>query len=216
MLFLLFLVLFWLVSIVHLGAAFLAKDELRRFTKLFLIPLLLMYYVARTGAKFYPVVFALIFGWIGDVFLVRTNRKKYLKFGLLFFLLGHFAYIAAFAYYISAVNLRVIPVAAVLALLLALGVYRLDKPPRRLLIPGAIYYFTLEILNIVVFMLLIANRDLVSLLAFSGAMLFLISDTILGYFNFSAHSRRSHFYIMLPYLSAQFLLVLSLVKLGTR
>jgi uncharacterized membrane protein YhhN len=214
MIFLIFLILFGLFSFVHLGAAFFAKDSVRRFTKLFLVPLLLLYYVSRTDNRLWQVVFALIFGWIGDVFLVKTNRQKYLKCGLIFFLLGHLSYIFAFACFISSVDLRVIPPALVVSLLLALVTYRFDKPPRKFLPAAAIYYFTLEALNVCVFMLLLANRSVVSLIAFAGAFLFLVSDTILGYFNFTAHSRRSHFYIMLPYLAAQFMLVISLTRLG--
>ena len=66
----LFLGLLIIATVWHLIESWRDNIRRRKFTKPFLIPLILLYYVTSTDHLIWFLVLALIFSWLGDVFLV--------------------------------------------------------------------------------------------------------------------------------------------------
>ena len=88
-----FIILFGLVAVLHLYSTFLSNTDIHFVTKPLLIPLLgigLLF-----GKINYPksIIGALMFSWIGDIFLLFDN---YFIPGLISFLTAHVFYIHAF------------------------------------------------------------------------------------------------------------------------
>ena len=66
----LFLGLLLIATVWHLIESWNDNMRRRRFTKPFLIPLILLYYLVSTSHPIWFLVLALIFSWLGDVFLM--------------------------------------------------------------------------------------------------------------------------------------------------
>lgn len=80
---------------VHLYCCFHAHEDIRKATKVFLMPFLaLTYYLGCTKEKFSKVILcAIIFGCLGDLFLIIENL---FLLGVVSFLVGHLLYIITF------------------------------------------------------------------------------------------------------------------------
>ncbi|HQN49281.1 MAG TPA: lysoplasmalogenase family protein [Caldisericia bacterium] len=57
----------------------------RFFSKPLLMPLLLLYYLLSTDKPIIFLIFALIFSFFGDLFLLFEDKKSFFILGLLFF-----------------------------------------------------------------------------------------------------------------------------------
>jgi uncharacterized membrane protein YhhN len=181
---------------------------------------LLIYITYHTQLKgrFSKRIFSgLIFGLIGDSFLMFVKvHDNFFVAGLFAFLLGHLAYISAF--YIdykwqTAINKKATLITAITLVIYCLGFYVACKP-----VLGPLKYHVIVYTIVIALMVLMAvNRkgrvkaisyDLI----FYGAVLFLISDTILAYDKFVHPIRLSGVFIMATYTVAQFLITLGAIE----
>ena len=93
--------LFCIIFVMHL---IFTKNEYNRgrcYTKPFLMPLLAIYYILSVAEVNKFIVMALVFGFMGDVFLMWPKRKNNFMLGLGAFLIGHFCYVLLFLQGIS-------------------------------------------------------------------------------------------------------------------
>jgi len=86
---LIFLIIFGFVSVFHIVFIIQKKERLRQISKCFIIPFLLAAYIAGGGTKFLLPIPGLVLGWIGDVLLIKIQKRIYFMLGLASFLLGH-------------------------------------------------------------------------------------------------------------------------------
>jgi uncharacterized membrane protein YhhN len=96
----LFLHLYTIASMVEIFARTSGRDDLEMIVKPLLMPLLIIWFV-RSAAIISPLerwtIIALIFSWGGDVFLLFADKAEYwFMAGLGSFLVGHLCYIQAF------------------------------------------------------------------------------------------------------------------------
>ena len=151
----------------------------------------------------------------GDVFLM-LRRRRFLA-GLTAFLLAHVAYVVAFDTFRA--DLRTITTFGVV-LVLGAGLYvRLVRGMRArgelaLAVPVGLY--NVAIAAMVTSALLTVSRPgwagFESGIAIAGALLFMISDTLIGWTRFVRSFRRSEVAITVTYHLAQVLLVLALLR----
>lgn len=86
-------------SLLHLVAIAAGWSVLRFVTKPLLMALLLVFFLSasqKNNAARYPVLLALVFSWLGDVFLMNEGNT-YFTAGLASFLVAHIFYILFFA-----------------------------------------------------------------------------------------------------------------------
>jgi uncharacterized membrane protein YhhN len=213
-----FFVVFGIVSLIHIVFIILRKETLRRVSKMLIIPPLLGAYIAGAGnLPFFPIP-ALIFGWIGDVLLIR---KKNFTLGLASFLLGHLCYIIAFIQILNAagpgfaanVNTPALLIFAPQAFVLGIVVFRLIKPSKELFVPVVLYMIVLLVMGLFGFQVFLLNPGLAGLLLISGCFNFMISDTILAYYTFRKLKLSGAVLIMVFYILAQAEIVLGLLSL---
>jgi uncharacterized membrane protein YhhN len=216
---------FLVVALVHILMILLNKEKARQISKAFIMPSLLAVYVSAPGNPHVFVVLALVFGWMGDVLLIRIEQKVYFMLGLASFLLGHLLYILTFVHILGLFNLGGnavgaahidLPALALNALPgigLGIVVFRLIKPPKDMYAPVILYMIILEALAFFGFQILLARPDFAGLLVLSGCFCFMISDTILAYYTFRKPKMYGTFFLMLYYIAAQAELVLGIIKI---
>lgn len=208
-----FLVLFVLFSIAHLISETLWSRAGRYVTKPLLMPALALYYVTAAAEPNPFLLAAILCGWLGDIFLMIPDPQKtrrYFKPGLVAFLLGHFLYIAVFAAYLP--YSASVPAWgwACLAVFVAAGVvgYRLIAPHAQEMLPAIIAYIIIIVLmgaSTVLPLGSVCTAGAVT--AMTGALVFMISDTINAYNRFAREIPFERLFTMSTYLIGQFLLV---------
>ena len=207
------LAVYGLIGIANLVGNVLDMSELSQYSKSLLMPVLLLYlYESSKGAVTLKTLIAggaLIFSWGGDLFLINPD---YFLQGLGCFFIAQSLYIVAFrkaTYGPVYFSLKfVIPIALVGVVVLLY------------LIPSAdgfeipIILYSLVILGMLAAAL---GRSGLTLdnsfkLAATGAALFVISDLTIAVNKFVIEIPAANFWIMLTYISAQFLIVQGLIK----
>lgn len=158
------------------------------------------------------IALALMFSLAGDILLMFVAKSQmYFLIGLVSFLIAHLMYIIAFA---QQQNKALKPYRLILVLLVyACGLfYFLKDGLHDMLIPVIIYMVIILSMATMAFL----RQNMISktsyLLVLSGAILFMISDSILALNKFYQPLAYANVSIMFTYALAQFLIVLGILK----
>ena len=147
----LFLGLLLIATVWHLIESWNDNMRRRRFTKPFLIPLILLYYLISTSHPIWFLVLALIFSWLGDVFLMFQGNTWF-TIGGCFFGVSHIFFVLTYVGRIqwSAVHLYVIiPVAIVYIAITTLVIRAVIKQtPKKMLPPMYLYLIANSTMNV--------------------------------------------------------------------
>lgn len=81
------------LAIVHLISCWRGDDDLRKPTKVALMPVIALAYLAFARMPSLWVVAGLLFGCLGDLFLLWPLKKKFFVLGTSSFFLGHVCYL---------------------------------------------------------------------------------------------------------------------------
>lgn len=194
----------------HLSTCYIEKELPRKVSKIFIIPLLLLGLII--SKTFHFLLYAgLILGWIGDVCLIFTGKKKFFVIGAISFGLGHLAYISSTImlffqkYTLSTIPYWIYIILTIVAVAFILfTTLRIKKKVGLVSYLGAFYFY---ILVVAILTSVLTNRYILSL----GFAIFMISDSILSIARFAHPIKRQHFYIMSTYIVAQTLICLSFI-----
>ncbi|MGL5085465.1 MAG: lysoplasmalogenase [Clostridium sp.] len=205
------LIIFLIVFIMHI---IYTKNENRKgriWTKPFLMPLLAMYYVVSANEVNKLIVIALLFGFIGDVFLMWDNRENNFLFGLGAFFLGHLCYVILFIKDVSfskdvPIWFYIIILIYVLGAIVIMG--KLNNYLGAMKIPAYLYAIVILLMSFTsLTRVWVIGMNIEFILSFIGTILFLCSDTILGFATFKGKFKYASVYIMITYVLAQALIV---------
>jgi uncharacterized membrane protein YhhN len=198
------IVAYGIVSIIELV---MAHSSVRYVTKPLLMILLAAYVYAGhlNSASQRALLFTLLYAWLGDVFLlVPGNNPLFFQLGLASFLLMQVAYIRQFVGFGALTwSWWSIPVLVYVFGFLA---YLYPVLPAALLGPVIVYALALGA------MLYFAFQLRVSALTW-GAILFVLSDSLLAFAKFKFEYPWNSFAVMSTYILAQLLLIQALCKL---
>jgi uncharacterized membrane protein YhhN len=211
-----FFIVFALVSVTHIMSIILQRETIRWVSKILIIPPLLAAYIVAyingTESLVFPIP-ALVLGWVGDILLIRKEKKIWLL-GLVAFLLGHICYMITF---IQILNFTISMPAMIIftpqVLVLGIVVFRLIKPLKEMRLPVILYMIFLVSMGLFGFQVFLINLSLGGLLLISGCFNFRISDTILAYYTFRKYKISGSVLIMIFYILAQAEIVLGLLVL---
>ena len=194
---------FAIIGLIHLVTLFVDWSDGSTYTKLALMPLLLLGFVlalpARRGIVFVIGSIAIVLSWFGDALIASPGDLGFLL-GLGSFLLAHVAYLVLFAW---PLRQRPVPWPALIFAAWWLALVTILAPYiGALLMPVAAYGLVLAVASAAA---LGTNR-----LAAIGATLFLISDTLLAFRLFYPDFEfwQMNFTIMVFYIVGQGLIVL--------
>jgi uncharacterized membrane protein YhhN len=204
------------VSAAHLIFLFFEKNIPRNIAKIFLLPLLAVVYLSGANNIFVPVLLALVFGWGGDLFLLKIDDAKFFRLGLGSFLAGHLCYIISFIFSTTTLNSIALIVSLAMAVPLVFIVHWIIKPEKEMDLPVIVYEIIIILMSLSALQLMLSRRDGYGLLIFAGSLSFLLSDATLAYITFRTKSKYASLFVMFSYIAAQAAIVLGLVGISPR
>lgn len=212
-----FLAVFFLSAAIHLYASYKCDKKLRAATKGFIVLALLGWYCVTAAEPSWFVILALATSWLGDVLLIPAGTVWFTAGGVSF-MVSHALFILAYLANVdfAAIPLWAIPAAAAIYITAVCFIFSDLKSslPRALFYPMFAYLLINGAMNCFALYQLLSLPCLATAIVFIGAMLFFASDTLLFFVRFKKDTRqKSHFYVMLTYIFAEFLIVLGLILL---
>ena len=217
----LWLVLYIVVSAIHLYHSWKDDANKRRLTKPFLLVFLILFYLFSAKQIKIFLLLALIFSWLGDVLLIPKGHGWFTAGGISF-LFSHIFFILTYTDHIlyeNVVWLIVIP-AAILYYAVALLIIRAlkDTTPKPMVVPMYLYLIANSTMNLFALMQLFSHRNGAAWVAFIGAVLFYISDCTLFLVRYYKKNQdlifKKHFTVMATYLAGELLIVLGVLGLA--
>ena len=178
---------------------------------------LIGYYLSMAPQRNLKVLCALFFCWVGDFLLMFTDR------GELFFMLGLVAFLIGHLFYIFSFNQLVWPPAGNLLptqkaryafpiMLAGTGLMVVLFPSLDTMkIPVLIYSIVLMLMACYALFRLGRTSKASFLWVFMGALIFMLSDSLLAINKFHTNFQLASIAIMLTYISAQFMIVRGVV-----
>lgn len=179
-------------------------------TKPLIMPLLILYYITLTQNINFIIVGALIFGFLGDVFLL--DSKNHFTKGLLSFFCGHILYIVAFYLNFTIKGVKGFYFAFIIfylfyALLLVKGLFPYLGSMKIL---GTMYMSTIMIMSFISLLMMLQSFTINTVLIFLGTIIFIVSDSVLAFDTFKEKYAYSGVIIMSTYITAQFLIIVGI------
>lgn len=208
---------FFVISLVHLFQGLLEKHKAANFTKILLMPLLILAVFLsgkfKSGYGLY-VISALIFATLGDKFLIKPVSKKNFLKGVLSFFLGHVFFLLCL---IPLSEFWTLPSWLVIIFVLLyggiiVGSYMVLGTPKGFRgFAAVVYTAMLSLMNFTCLSSFFTNQSTSSTILLIGSFIFMISDSVLGYTLFKRDFPKSRFIIMFTYICAEFLLTYGLL-----
>lgn len=164
---------------------------------------------------------ALLFSWIGDIVLLFADIAEiYFILGLVSFLISHITYCILFNKQIKSGikrNIIVFGIGSVIIAFYLIGMLSLLLPTLGdLKIPVTVYASVISIMLLFAFNGFLVWEKPGNKYVFIGAIVFVLSDSILAINKFYSPIEKSSFFIMLTYLVAQYLIVVGILKLNPK
>lgn len=211
------MILYLLLSGIHLYHSWLDDSRHRAMTKPFLLILLAVYYTLAAQSVSWVLLLALLTSWLGDVLLIPKGHKWFTMGGISF-MASHVLFIAV---YVPSVKFTSIPVALIAAMvvlyygtsLLIIRAVR-ETTPKPMVVPMYLYLLFNSTMNLFALMRLFTMHSAGSIVAYVGAVLFFISDCTLflvRYYRNKDVIFKRHFTVMLTYLAGEMLIVLGIL-----
>lgn len=184
------------------------------FTKPLLMPLLMFFYFLNVPSVNYFILLALVFGFLGDVFLLWHRKQNCILAGILSFLIGHIFYIYIFAG--SSFKVTDIPVWFFLLFLPYIGgaillLKKLISLMQSMKLPAIMYMSVIFIMSFMSFSRIWTVSFFSFLLTFLGSLSFILSDSLLAFYMFTMKRKKYNEVIMGTYILAQLLIILGLL-----
>jgi uncharacterized membrane protein YhhN len=190
----------------YLKADIFQKCVFKPLTMLCIIAIAILQPAGETDFYKTVILIGLGFSLIGDVFLI-FDKVLFLP-GLIVFLLAHFCYIAAF--YQLPVMPNAIYAAVPFVLFFAFFMRILWRGLGPMKIPVFIYALTICMMGRFALNRYLNLQTMESALAFAGALIFVVSDSLLAYDKFKKPIAKKDIYILGTYFLAQWLIALSI------
>lgn len=209
------LIIFIVSTTIHLYASLKQDKKLRNYTKPFILTSLLGFYAVSTSELRVVTILALLFSWIGDLWLMIPG-VKWFAIGGISFMISHLFFIGSYLYEITFANVNVF-VTIILAIFFFITVSIIFSKlknylPKKLFYPMYLYLLINGAMNCFAVFRMMSNVNINTLTTCIGAFLFFISDSALFFVRFKKDCKlKTHFLVMLTYSIGEFLIVLGLI-----
>lgn len=209
-------------SIFYLAMIALNQEEIARYLKPFLLPLLVVAVCLSEKFKTKTLLLtALTFSWIGDVILLFADKGEiYFILGLVAFLVSHVFYIVLFSKQTisKTISNKLSFIASIgLILLYFFGMITTLGPKLgSLTVPVEIYAIVISSMLFFALKGSFQWNTIPYQAVLIGALFFIASDSILAFNKFYEPIPYASFLIMITYLAAQFCIVWGILKLNKK
>ena len=209
------LAIFIITTTIHLYASYNKNQKLRNISKPWILLSLLGFYLCTAPEIKVTVVLALIFSWIGDMFLILKG-VKWFTIGGISFMISHFFFIISYAEYIDFNSLNNVVVILLIGLFVIASsiIFKFLRPhlPKPLFYPMYLYLIINGLMNCFAWFRSMCTNGVASVITAIGALLFFISDSSLFFVRFDSNSKlKTHFLVMLTYSIGELLIVIGLI-----
>jgi uncharacterized membrane protein YhhN len=202
--------LFFILLLADVMALSLGYEQVRHITKPLLVPAL-AFYLIRSIKITKPVTWvvpALFFSWLGDILLMFDSDPMFFLLGLSSFLIAHICYIVLFRQILKDQQISIrwtwlIVVIAYYAVLIAILFPYLED----MRIPVIIYGLAISAMLFLALQMLYSPHQAGGRMIALGAVLFIISDSILAINKFYQPFQSAGILIMVTYGLAQLFIV---------
>ena len=206
---------FILVSFLDVAGIFLENSLLQTICKPLIIPALIVWYLTKAEKVNKWYVTALFFSFIGDVLLL--DKINFFIFGIAAFLITQLIYIFIFSKGLARINWKkkitsVIPFLLFYSVLISVLAPNLND----LLIPVMVYGIAISIFGTVAFLNYLADKSSLSMTLLQGAILFILSDSMIALNKFHEQQDFYPVTIMLTYIMAQYLIATYMLQSESR
>lgn len=205
------LFVFLLVSLIDIIAILNNSSLWQTIAKPLIIPALLAYYITSSKSKNKLYIAALIFSFAGDVLLL--DKSNLFLFGIGAFLITQLLYVYIFSKGLGKISRTNKIRAGIPFLVYFIVLITVLKPGLQdLFIPVLVYGLAISLFGTVALLNYLIKRDVISLRLFTGAVLFILSDSFIAFNKF--HHERSFYpvIIMITYIVAQYLIATYILK----
>lgn len=188
---------------------------LQTICKPLIIPALIVWYLTKAEKVNKWYVTALFFSFIGDVLLL--DKINFFIFGIAAFLITQLIYIFIFSKGLARINWKkkmtsVIPFLLFYSVLISVLAPNLND----LLIPVMVYGIAISIFGTVAFLNYLADKSSLSMTLLQGAILFILSDSMIALNKFHEQQAFYPVTIMLTYIMAQYLIATYMLQSESR
>jgi uncharacterized membrane protein YhhN len=212
------LILFFIVALGELIAVAMDIEQLQLIFKPLIMLVLGIYYYTQSASMAKTVVAAIIFSWVGDVSLMfQSSNELYFMAGLGAFLIAHVCYVMAYSRYIEKregfglngvqkfrFSLPIVLAGTGLITILYAHLGGLK-------IPVTLYAIVLMVMVLQALFRYGYTNTVSFWFVFVGAILFMISDSMIAVNKFLSSFELAGVAIMVTYILAQFLIIKGLL-----
>ncbi len=214
-----FILLFLVVSTGDLIAIVIPSYQLQLICKPLILLSLIGYYLASVETRSFVFIRALFFSWAGDILLLFTSRAEiFFITGLLAFLVSHFLFIQAYRQHRDSTTGKELmgtqkaryafPIVLAATGLITI-LYNSLGPLR---IPVMVYALVLCLMVLTALFRYGRTNSQSFWLVFTGAFMFMTSDSLLAINKFLSPVTGAAFFTMLTYIIAQYLIVAGILR----
>ena len=192
---------------------------LQMLLKALIMPVLILYFLIGRGKTQYKedslIITALIFSWAGDILLqIKNGGDLFFLLGLAAFLLTHILYTIVF--FATAGDLIFLRSKALLLIVIiiygSLTLYTIMPGLGSLQVPVTIYAIIITGMVVAALSRFGKVNEVSYLLVFLGALLFLISDSLIAFNKFKQTFPLAGVMIMCSYLAGQFMIISGTIR----
>lgn len=157
-----------------------AEMNRSRVLKPFIMPILAVFYFLSSASPSYLIIVALLLDAVGDYFLIGNDARKTV-IGMVFFGLGHCAYMMEFGRHIQPSSgglllwVRIFYIGMVL-----IQPYLLRKEKKLLQIAGSVYGIFLSAMSYMAFAMAYSSGLFHAGMVFVGSLIFILSDSLIS------------------------------------
>jgi len=204
------LLIFILVSILDIIGILFRIPILVQIFKPFILLSLIALYSLSVSEKNKVYIFALVFSFFGDVFLMFEGEQFFI-IGLVSFLIAHILFIKIVIERIRNLSISKIAFASIPFLLIfGLIIYTLKDTLNEMLIPVMVYGLTIATFGTVSMIQFSISKSKRDLLMLNGAVVFMISDSVLAINKFLEPQHIFEVLVMVTYVLSQYLIYRSM------
>tara|TARA_R110001583_G_scaffold145635_2_gene297645 strand:+ start:80308 stop:80964 length:657 start_codon:yes stop_codon:yes gene_type:complete len=202
---------FVLVSVLDIVGIVLKIPSLIFMFKPLILLSLLVLYVVSVSKRNRIYIIALIFSFLGDVFLLFSGELNFI-IGLISFLIAHLIFIKIVINRIQKTPIvRIMSSAFLFFLVFSLLIFILRNSLGELLIPVIIYGLVISTFGAVSLIDYLNTNSKKALLMLIGASVFIVSDAVLAVNKFYESAHIFEVIIMITYVLAQYLIYRSMI-----
>jgi uncharacterized membrane protein YhhN len=202
------LIVLAVVSVIYLTSLFFKRGLFNKILKGCLLPLILAIYLAGYKIFILPIVLGLIFGWIGDILLLKIGDVRFFRIGLSSFLIGHICYIIAMYGYALPFHIPTLVCSIAVAVALGIFIFKVVRPTPEMKIPIIVYEAVIFVMATFALQLFLSQGGYFGGFVLAGSICFVFSDGMLAYDTFRDKTKYGYFFVMLTYILAQLFITL--------